>query len=262
MKFDFDSLFPTTTHPKICEKNGFGGKKFAPVRKWSKKADKYPCKSSRFYSAPFHARNNALSIGRKLYNLALKAKLSDEPLEFTFGGEEGKTSVDFLKYNNKTNPEKTLRAQNDFLSLINNKAPAFQAYALLGLALHTVQDYFAHAVRVDLFCARNNYYFFEGFIPVSEYKNIPVYEVDELIGVSNNDIEDNIRVMSWRYNAACRLTSALSEMWKSNREIDSLTAEPTGSVKFYKRTKGLLSRKKFWTIAYKEYGCEINKTSV
>lgn len=257
MMFDFDSLFPTTTHPKICEKNGFGGKAFALVRKWSKRADKYPCKSSRYYSAPFHARNDALSIGRKLYDLALRAKLSDKPLEFSFSGEDGKIPISFLKYKSKTDPEKTLRAQNDFLSLVNNKAPDFQADALLGLALHTVQDFFAHAVRVDLYCARENYYYSAGAVPVSEYKNIPVYEADELIGVSNNSFEDNIRVMSWRYDATCKLTAEISEKWKNDREIISLTAEPAGTEKFYRRTKGLFGRKKYWTVSYREYKWEL-----
>lgn len=253
MNFDFDSLFSTTTHPKICEKNGFGGKEFSVVRKWSAKADKYPCGSNRFYSAPFHARGNALEIGSKLYNFALKAKLSAKPLSFTFDEEQGKINISFLKYIDKTNPEKTEKAQYDFLNLINNKTPEYQSDVLLGLALHTIQDFFAHVVRVDLYCARDNFYNEKGYVPVSVHKDTMCYEVDELMGLSNNDIEDNIRVMSWRYEATCKITSAISEKWKSNSEIHSLTAEPTGNIKFYKRIKGFFLWKKYWTVSYKEY---------
>lgn len=257
MKFDFDSLWSITTHPKICSKNGFGGKEFRLVRKWSRKADKYPCGSNVYYSSPFHARGNALEIGAKLYNLALKAKLSEASLSFSFSGENEKNNISFLKYINKTNPEKTEKAQSDLLKIIENKTPEIQAAVLLGLALHTIQDYFAHVVRVDLYGSKNNYYFAEGYVPECEYKNLKAFEVDEFMGLNNNDIEDNIRVMSWRFRETCNITKAISEKWKSNTPIKSLTAEKTETLKFYNRIKGFGKNKKYWTISYHEYKWEM-----
>lgn len=253
----FDSLFPTTTHPKICEKNGFGGKKYSLVRKWSGKADKYPCGSNEYYSAPFHARADALEIGAKLYNLALNVKLSDKPLEFTFNGEDI-ASISFLKYINKTDSDKTKKAQNDFLNLINSfDNPKQQSNALLGLALHTIQDFFAHAVKVDLYFTDNNFYNREGSILKAEYRNINVFQSDELMGLKNNDIEDNIRVMSWRYRETCRITSALCEKWESDCKILSITAKQKDELKFYNRIKKNSCNKIYLTIAYKEYEWKI-----
>lgn len=250
----FDSLFPTTTHPKICKNNGFGSKEYSLVRKWSKKADKYPCGSNEYYSAPFHARENALETGAKLYNLALKAKLSDKPLCFTFNGEDSKTSISFLKYINKSDSAKTNKAQNDFLNLINSfNDPRQQADALLGLALHTIQDFFAHVVKVDLYCCGNNYYNRENYKLETEYKSINAFKTDELMGLKNNDIEDNIRVMSWRFRETCRITSAICEKWENDFLILSITAQQTGDLKFYNRIKGAFGNKMYWTIAYREY---------
>lgn len=255
----FDSLFPTTTHPKICKNNGFGGKEYALVRKWSKKADKYPCGSNEYYSAPFHARENALETGAKLYNLALKAKQSDRPLHFTFSGTDSKATISFLKYINKSDSAKTNKAQNDFLNLINSfNDPRQQADALLGLALHTIQDFFAHVVKVDLYCSVNNFYNRENYKLETEYKNINAFKTDELMGLKNNDIEDNIRVMSWRFRETCRITSAICEKWENDFLTLSITAKPTGDLKFYNRIKESFGNKKYWTIAYREYEWNIN----
>ena len=73
------------------------------------------------------------------------------------------------------------------------------------------------------------------------------------MGLKNNDIEDNIRVMSWRFRETCRITSAICEKWENDFLILSITAKPTGDLKFYNRIKGAFGNKMYWTIAYREY---------
>ncbi len=257
MKFDFDNLWSTTTHPKICSKNGFGGREYKLLRKYSKKADKYPCGSNAYYSAPFHARENALQIGARLYNLALKAKRSDTPLRFSFKGEDNRINISFLKYINKTDSEKTEKAQSGFLRIIDNKNPKTQADMLLGLSLHIIQDFFAHVARVDLYGSKEGFYPDELCLTEREYHKLKAFEADEIIGLRNSQFEDNIRVMEWRYRETCNITRAISEKWKSDSPIMSITAEETGELKFYKRIKRSLRGKFYWTVCYYEYKWKI-----
>lgn len=80
-----------------------------------------------------------------------------------------------------------------------------------------------------------------------------VWKVDEKMGLSNSDIEDNPKVMGWRYLAACELTLAISKKWKSNSNISRITAKRVYPEKNYKRQTGILWWARFWTIYFREY---------
>ena len=70
---------------------------------------------------------------------------------------------------------------------------------LLGLALHTYQDYFAHVVRVTIRKCKNNYYLYDGKIwklVVVRFVGLDDSDMMDL----NNNIEDYWIIFPWRVN--------------------------------------------------------------
>ena len=259
---DYTGQWYTNYHKYISEKEGFSSSKYKTVRNWVYNADVYPCESTEYYSAPFHARDNGLDIACKLYNFALKIKKTKRCMKFTIGEpKKGYYSINFLKYEakkyeNVKRTKETLEAQNNFLKTINVKNWNKQSQMLLGLALHTFQDYFAHVVKVTLYKSKNNYYLFDGCTGLRS-DSLKMCNVDDSKYMNlNNKIEDNPSIFPWRINTARGVTSSVYKAWTKSRPIKcSYRVSYSGSdLYYYRRTTGILCWKTYWTIqSYKYY---------
>ena len=261
MYIDENGCWNSSDHTKMTKDKGFKGDSYKTVRDWTYNADAYPCESTGTYSAPFHGRDNALEIGLKLYNLAVEIKKNKKTKKFIIGSSKsGYTRVDFLKYNNANNKNETKnetkKAQNNFLKKINVNNWKTQSQILLGLALHTLQDYSAHVITVNLISSESDYY--PSAWATNEYheKNVMIYEVDEKMGLSNSDIEDNVNVLPWRFTFAKEITRTIYNRWTSNKKISKLYCTKGKSYKDnygYKRTTGFSWWKKYWYISSVKY---------
>ena len=181
-------------------------------------------------------------------------------MQFTFGsGTQSKTSISFLKYTTKSGGSKSAKdkAQDALLSKLNNMAKngwEKQSQMIMGLALHTVQDYFAHCVEVDVVRTKINYTTF-GIVHVKEnYIRIPMHKVDDsdMMNISPSKFEDNIDIFKWRYETAKDLTKTIYwNFWLKNREMKTLTVTQEGDWLIY--NFNLLSVTEFWTVYGKRY---------
>ena len=223
-------------HVSITKYNGFWGNTYSVVQNWVYNADSYPCKSTKDYSTPFHGRSNALEIGKKLFNLALKVKSSSKKLKFTFENKKkGYESISFLKYIKKNggNKNKTNKAQEDLLKILNNKdnSKKTQTYIILGLSLHTIQDYFAHVVLASAQVASDKYY---GNKNKKTYNNLKMFEINQKMKMSTLLIEDNPSVFPWRIQSAKSITQKLSEFWTKNKKISKIYCASSNNQYTYK----------------------------
>ena len=259
---DYTGQWYTNKHKEMTEKMGFSGSAYKTVRDWVYNADAYPCESTDDYSAPFHSRNEALDIAKKLYNLALEIKKEKKPKKFLIGEyRRGYTNIDFLKYSLKKNNTKSMEkmqiAQYEFVHRINHHKWSKQAQILLGLSLHVVQDYFAHVIRVNLYKSKNNYYGEKGCILLKRYLGIKITLVDndEYMNL-NNRIEDGTDVIPRRYYCAEQITNSFYRRWKKNKSINKITVttnyEGTNLYK-YKRSTGHFKNKRYWLIETGKY---------
>ena len=263
MGYDPEGYWDTKDHVKMTNEQGFSGSHFQTVRDWTYNADAYPCESTDDYSTPFHGRYNAIKIGKQLYSLALSVKKKKCHLFFKIGKDQRKyTTINFLKYQTKKgkSEEKTKSAQEMFVSKLNNCNWKVQSQILLGLALHTLQDYFAHVIKVnvkkitlnDVYACCCSYY------KTEYYKNVAICNVDDYMRVPNNVIEDNPDVFGWRIKNAISLTSDIYKKWRANKEINSLHIKKGNTKEFYNvSTFGVCTQlrcvKYDWQIATKKY---------
>lgn len=249
---DHTGYWGTYTHKDMTNCAGFKKDEYKLVRDWTYNADAYPCASTDNYSTPFHGRENGLDIGRKLYNLALEIKKAKKSYKFTFKDKEsGCKSISFLKYSTKSkgNSNKTKNAQNSFLSKINKKSYSTQWKIFLGLSLHTLQDYFAHVVHVTAISNTDKFYGKRGkmtfYNKKSGDKYIPymIYEMDDIMGIPNDQFEDNINVFRWRYDTAFALSKLIYKYWSNSKKIKSITASTRNEVYTYKTTSSYWRKK-------------------
>ena len=167
--YDPTGNWDTSDHRVLTKKNGFKGSEYHLVRSWVMKADSYPCESTNDYSTPFHGRKKALLIAKSLYNNAVKIKRNKKKITVS-------ENMQCLKYINRGNNIKTKEAQRELIYTINNaKGWNEQSQILLGLSLHTMQDFFAHVIRVDIYGAYNNYYPDKGNKKFLEKRNLQFF---------------------------------------------------------------------------------------
>lgn len=221
--------------------------------------DAYPCNSTKDYSTPFHGRENGLDIGRKIYNLAIDVKKSKKEVKFTFeSNKKGYTSISFLKYTTKSGGQssKTKNAKNEFLKKLNGKSKTTQYKTLLGLALHTLQDYFAHVVHVNAISTTDKFY---GKAGKKTYASYMIWKMDDTMGIPNDQFEDNINVFRWRYDTAYALTKRIYNCWSKNKKIKSITASTRNEVYTYKTTSYWYNKDKkkyenrYWVVTSNRY---------
>lgn len=130
--------------------------------------------------------------------------------------------------------------------LNNIKKPKNQSKALLGLALHVLQDYYAHTVKLKVYLA------YDGFRKTKDYlreKSITTTEFSHKYARSNNDFEDNTSEIPWRYKRANQVTKDIFSFYSKNKKIKNIQKKNVSKTKvnyFYSPVKyqqyALLSR--------------------
>ena len=259
---DHTGYWNTSDHKKMTNDQGFSGKTYENVRNWTYMADTKGFASTNEYSAPFHGRGEALDIGKCLYNLAMDVKKNKKKYKFSESSQSGYYKLpNELKYKPKNNNKKAAtNATANLISTLNNaKNYTVQWQILLGLALHTFQDYSAHVIKVELTRSTDDYYPSIQAKNVYHYnkgKAVMIHTVDETMGLPNSEIEDNINVLKWRYTFAKEITRTIYRNWTSNKKFDKFYTTQGKVYKDsyrYKRTTGSLWWKKYWYIYSLKY---------
>ena len=61
--------------------------------------------------------------------------------------------------------------------------------------------------------------------------SVPIFKVDnEIIGLKNEDIEDNTAFLKWRINTTYSLTATYASCWKKNLYIKNLSAHARNEI--------------------------------
>ena len=195
---DPTGYWSSSDHKDMTNKQGFSGKTYENVRNWTYKADTKGFASTDEYSAPFHGRAESLDIGKCLYNLAMDVKKNKKKYKFSESSRSGYYKLpNVLKYTpknkNKIGHIKAAKnATSNFISTLNNaKDYTVQWQILLGLALHTFQDYSAHVIKVELTRSTDDYYPSIQAKNVYHYnkgKAVMIHTVDDAMGLPNSAI--------------------------------------------------------------------------
>ena len=215
------------------------------TQEWSAKPDGI-CGNDDFYSAPFHSRGKrvnkkgeivvygALECAKYMYNKALELKKqyndgNRKKVNFKYAESNAtncikKAYMGFVKKENKqlTNTVSTNCSKaKALISALNNNNynRKDQAEAMLGLSLHTLQDYYAHKIKVNE-CTYNN-----KVLKTAEGKTINnITQLNKAIFPKNNLImEDNPDFLAWRYSTAAWMTeNVIMDCYKQNREIKTI----------------------------------------
>ena len=137
---------------------------------------------------------------------------------------------------------------NTLLELLSNLPDRrVQSYALLGLALHILQDYYAHLTYIIVQRRiHRDYVQCFGSMNSTEFSN------DFL----NNTavFEDNINIMPWRYSNAQSTTKTVVEYYQKGWSIGSIKEKQFGGYITFRFTY----RFKYYDITYRKYYLKIN----
>ena len=235
-------------HKALNKDAGFN----ATTQSWSKKPDeRYLSYNNNMghFSSPFHSRGkdfspHSLEIARYIYNKAVWInKEANEgktkALVFKYGFEYGSNYLSpyYLGYVNKdknrsdpNNKEvKSLNAQNLIYDLNHLKNRKEQSYALLGLALHVLQDHFAHLTRLYVYKCFSNKKSFIANMATTTFQQ-------KYVGTNKGDnmkFEDNINVISWRYTNTKRVTKDIYNRFALRKYINRIEEKQIGSLQSY-----------------------------
>lgn len=97
---------------------------------------------------------------------------------------------------------------------------------MLGLSLHTLQDYFAHVVHVTAISNTDKIYGNRG--------KETLY---------NKKIRQKVCVFRWRYDTAFALSKLIYKYWSNSKKIKSITASTRNEVYTYKTTSSYWRKK-------------------
>lgn len=151
------------------------------------------------------------------------------------------------------------KAQKKLIKLINNAVDwQEQSQILLGLSLHTMQDYFAHVIKASL---KGKKYYYHNFgiatKNISE-KHYPMYLIDDRMGLPNSEIEDNTNVFTWRFEAAKSVTYTVYHFfWQYNKKLTNISTIKTKTVQKHIRTVYYL-----WRLEHIDWTIKLNKRFV
>ena len=242
------------------------------------------------YSSPFHSRDgkhspSALEIVKKIYNLAVGLAKeynngSKSKVKFCYSNEQvngaKKLPINYFAYLKKSNwtYNTSIKRARKLLSYLNGnqnsdlgkhgyekiKNKKNQADALLGLALHTLQDYFAHLISVTAKGSKDKYNGNKGVI----YKYGTMTGVNNVI-LKNNTLlmEDNQYVMPWRWNATSNVSGIIHELYKKNKSIKSIYSIDvpeihTSKLLNYKGREGKGYKNRYWYLTAHRIVVQIN----
>lgn len=128
------------------------------------------------------------------------------------------------------------------LNKLSNRG--LQSYALLGLALHVVQDYFAHLTKIDVY--KSNKKIFSG--TTTSFSNNVLK--------NTNKFEDNIGVIPWRYNNSQKVTYVIYDLYQKQKTIKKIEVKyATSKDSSYLYFAG--GRNNFYTVKAREYFLKI-----
>lgn len=240
-KLDYDGYWLKKHHERLTDSADFSD----VTKKWSWFPDEI-CPSDKNYSAPFHGRgrrekNNveivvygALDCFVYMFNKALElkqqSKSNNVAIKFKYAESDSvncfrKAYMGFVKKNKNgelTNTVSTScqRAINLISSLNKLKNRRQQSQALLGLALHILQDYYAHLIKVEK-CMSNGKVIV-GIKNISSLNRVLLPSTAEL--KQNDEIEDNTNFLSWRYSTAKWATkNFVYDCYTNNRKVNKLS---------------------------------------
>ena len=279
-------------------------KKFSSITKtWVKLADSQfknkndyvggNYKKNMYCSEPFHSRKNALKIFKNIYNKAIKVKKGTDHVKFQFTKDKNKKDEKkylYYKYFGaqlKNNGKKFTydnKMSQTLKAMLNNlKTKDQQADALLGLALHTIQDYYAHRIQVDVSWKglKKNRVINKSFYGTITKANETLLKKPGG-GFYNELLEDDPDVLNWRFQKAkeitdyiycnypeCKIDSIHTDIlpeyytynfirtkWKSdkNRYINYLKKYKNNKPKYNKLYNGF----KYWYIQSKKVNISIS----
>lgn len=190
MGYDPEGTWDYKLHRKISngeadkkhQKSYFSKRKYDLACDINYCTDFYPLGSNDYYSAPFHSRSNALKeLAKYLFNESVNNRYN-KTSKTNYSMEDSSSNFNILKYIDKKNINITKDAQDEFERLltldygtfdflkneINNNVVSSkvmytldlsnyperkknrQSNVLLGLALHTFQDYYSHLTNVKV----------------------------------------------------------------------------------------------------------------
>lgn len=232
------------------------------MRNWVTYADSKFSSDSK-YSAPFHSRSsnpNAVNIAKYLYNKSInliKQYKNGKTKSLTFeyckhakikNDTNSKIYLDdyYLGFIAKSGSNKgkkvttNEKAKNLLYELNKLSNRGLQSYALLGLALHVVQDYFAHLTKIDVY--KSNKKYFSG--TTTSFSNN--------ILKNTKKFEDNTSVIPWRYNNSKRVTYVIYDLYQKQKTIKRIDVKYSNNKNdSYLYFAG--GRSNFYTVKSKEY---------
>ena len=240
-KYDNNGYWEKSNHATMCKMAGFS----KTTQNWVKYADSYFSsgndkinKKTKYCSAPFHSRTSALKIAKYIYNKAVKVKKSKNKVKFYNSGNsknKNKTGClykEYFGYRLTKDPKQPLTMDNnrakDLPKRLNNlKSSKEQSEALLGLALHTLQDYFAHRTNVDVYLRYDGDIYYRETMLTTEFSHYYAF--------STKDFEDNKNQIPWRYKNSQRVTYVVYDFYKKNKTINNISVKySNGNKKSYR----------------------------
>lgn len=103
------------------------------------------------------------------------------------------------------------------------------------MALHTLQDYFAHVITAKLKVKETYYGWNESRVTNGKYETYRMFQIDNELKLPNSAIEDNPDVFRWRYNASKCLTLIIyNNFWTKYRDISNIKSVKQKTYSLYK----------------------------
>ena len=253
-------------HARICRVYGF-----TPlVQRWTTYPDIYfksrddyvggTYNKQTYCSAPFHSRASALEITKYIYNKAIDVKKSSKKIKFYLSSDETKKNktgclyIKYFGYRLKNEKNKPLTIDNnmskelkDMLNALDS--PSKQSKALLGLALHTVQDYFAHSTLIYYSTDKQK---LKKLIKIGDKsKQITTTDFSNNILGNTKIFEDKRTVFSWRFENTKKVTKRIYNLYYNNKKIKNIRAREYGEKNIIKSYTLLGKKYYFNTVKYR-----------
>ncbi len=246
---DPNGEWATNEHANISRKAGFK----TTVQNWSTNPDKF-FESDDNYSAPFHSRSNGYKIAAYLYNKAMEVKRKKKHINFTYSEDNGTKYLDpkylgYIDKNTKKREITNIEKARDLLKKLNIKDDGtktdyfYQYKILMGLALHTWQDYYAHMMEIEVYDYKN-----KKWLTDSNGASLNCTEFSNTYLKDTYAFEDNSEILKWRYKRACEITKEVYD--NSNKKRIIVDIELIQQKKSFKKDFTYSSRK--YKIKYKK----------
>ncbi len=130
-----------------------------------------------------------------------------------------------------------------------------------------MQDYFAHVVCVSAVSSTDKFYGNKN--KLTHYLNesgnrYRMFEMDDFMGIPNDQFEDDINVFRWRYETTLALSKRIYSCWSKSKKIKSISASTRNENYTYKTTSYWYNKKKkkyetrYWVVTSNRYFYVLN----